>query len=236
MRQNRSTANPVLLLTGFVLLSTLIHAALLAIRTNDRSTTIEALQLAAPLQVVVVSNRGNELASPQKGLETETGTKPIVHDGAKKQRIVHGRSIAAKQPVFPVAQVPVAKQDPPSVSPTSTSGRIIDSMMAGKSLNPSRQPTPVNHLRAQLHSQLAKHFSYPRLARRMGWEGEVGLELHIEEDGSLNQIRVVHSSGYTVLDRNAESTLHRIGHITVAANRYIDPVDTEIEVLYRLTD
>jgi TonB family protein len=236
MRQNLSAAHPALLLAGFALLSSLFHAALLTIPTDNPARTVEALQLAAPLQVVVVSNRDAESFSPQEDLATETETQHIVQESAAQQRTVRARSIAAKPPVFSTSRVAVAKQDLPSAPPASTSSRKADNVTADKRIYSSPQATPVNHLHAQLRDQLAEHFTYPRLARRMGWEGEVALGLHIEGDGSLNQIRVVHSSGYTVLDQNAQTTLRRIGRITVAANRYIDPVDTEIEVLYRLTD
>ena len=74
------------------------------------------------------------------------------------------------------------------------------------------------------------------MARRMGWEGLVGLSLHIENDGSLNTIRIARSSGHKILDENARKTIQGIGRIQVASNLQIQPVDTEIEVLYRLAD
>jgi TonB family protein len=60
--------------------------------------------------------------------------------------------------------------------------------------------------------------------------------LHIEKDGSLNQVRVARSSGHKVLDDNARQTIQNIGRIQVASNLTIQAADTEIEVLYRLTD
>ena len=83
---------------------------------------------------------------------------------------------------------------------------------------------------------ISTRITYPPLASRMGWEGLVGLSLHLDQHGSLNQVRVARSSVHKVLDDNARKTIQNIGRIQVASNLTIQAVDTEIEVLYRLTD
>lgn len=55
-----------------------------------------------------------------------------------------------------------------------------------------------------------KSISYPPLARRMGWEGKVVLAIRIGEDGSLKEVKVLESSGYEILDRNAVETVKRV--------------------------
>lgn len=44
---------------------------------------------------------------------------------------------------------------------------------------------------------------YPRVARRMGWEGEVVVGATIEQDGTARALAVLQSSGYTALDESA---------------------------------
>ena len=41
---------------------------------------------------------------------------------------------------------------------------------------------------------------YPQIAVRNGWEGRVLVEMHLEGDGSLTDVRLLEGSGYTVLD------------------------------------
>jgi len=234
MSQNLSATKPALLLAGFILMSALVHSIFLASCFDEQSKSINIMQIAPPLQVVVISSRGSQADDPQKTLPAETKKKTPVHKTTPATQAIRAIAKQAVQETPPPTPV-IAKQELKD-KPDKTQSMDISSTKTNSSSNDKSKSAPVNHLRAQLRSQLARHFIYPRLARRMGWEGQVGLELHIEEDGSLHKIRVVRSSGYKVLDENARSTLNSIGRITVASNMIIDPVDTEIEVQYRLTE
>ncbi len=57
---------------------------------------------------------------------------------------------------------------------------------------------------------IQKNISYPPIARRMGWEGRVVLSIKLCTDGTVKEIRVLESSGYEVLDRNAVDTVRRV--------------------------
>ena len=48
---------------------------------------------------------------------------------------------------------------------------------------------------------------YPPKARRMGYEGIVMLKVLINESGRVNNLEVLKSSGYDILDRAALSTV-----------------------------
>lgn len=51
--------------------------------------------------------------------------------------------------------------------------------------------------------------SYPPLARRMGQEGTVLLEIHIAGDGAVSRVSVTESSGHKALDRAAVKAVRR---------------------------
>lgn len=53
------------------------------------------------------------------------------------------------------------------------------------------------------------NISYPRIARRMGLEGKVIISFVILTNGTVRDIRVVESSGNTILDRNAIEAVKR---------------------------
>ncbi len=57
---------------------------------------------------------------------------------------------------------------------------------------------------------IQKNISYPPIARRMGWEGRVVLSIRLCTDGTVKDIKVLESSGYEVLDRNAVDTVRRV--------------------------
>ncbi|MDH3979398.1 MAG: TonB family protein [Gammaproteobacteria bacterium] len=85
--------------------------------------------------------------------------------------------------------------------------------------------------------QISARFNYPLLARKRGWEGDVVLELRLEADGRMSNVRIAESSGYTLLDRAALKSARAVGAtpgITQwLAGRHMDIL---IPVYYRLVD
>lgn len=51
--------------------------------------------------------------------------------------------------------------------------------------------------------------TYPRVARKSGWEGTVVLRMLVDESGKPKRIHIRQSSGYQILDRSARETAQR---------------------------
>jgi protein TonB len=60
---------------------------------------------------------------------------------------------------------------------------------------------------AYIRDLIMKHLSYPQMARKMGWKGKVIVAFVIRENGTVENSRVVRSSGYDVLDHNTLKTI-----------------------------
>ena len=60
-----------------------------------------------------------------------------------------------------------------------------------------------------IKDDIQKNITYPHLARKMGWEGKVVVSFVICEDGTVINIRIVKSSGYTLLDKNAIESIKK---------------------------
>jgi len=54
-----------------------------------------------------------------------------------------------------------------------------------------------------------RHINYPPIARRMGWEGRVLVSFVLEPNGDIRDLKVLKSSGYEVLDREALDAIRR---------------------------
>ena len=54
-----------------------------------------------------------------------------------------------------------------------------------------------------------EHLEYPYLARRMGWGGEVLLFFRLNPTGEVEEIKVLKSSGFEVLDKSAVNAVKR---------------------------
>jgi protein TonB len=54
-----------------------------------------------------------------------------------------------------------------------------------------------------------RYINYPPIARRMGWEGKVLVSFVLEPDGGIRDLKVLKSSGYEALDKEALDAIRR---------------------------
>lgn len=95
----------------------------------------------------------------------------------------------------------------------------------------------VNHLLAELRAAIDAQFIYPPLAHRHGWQGHVRVELTVEPNGHLSELRILSSSGYAILDRDALQTLTRIGSLPQVIPRLDgQSYRLQLPVVYRLIE
>ena len=81
-----------------------------------------------------------------------------------------------------------------------------------------------------IKDNIQNNISYRRLAREMGWEGKVIVSFMVGKDGKIQEVRIVESSGFAALDKNAIATIRK------AAPFPCPPVSAElvVPVIYRL--
>jgi protein TonB len=68
------------------------------------------------------------------------------------------------------------------------------------------EPVEQRYVREQyafIRTQVMARLIYPPLARRQGWTGRVGTEFTIRADGQVEDLRIIDSSGRSLLDRQA---------------------------------
>lgn len=142
----------------------------------------------------------------------------------------------------PLARVARSTAVAPRVPPASIATEA-SAFPAGNAA-PASDSTALAHQSARsrlaheyLAAQLARYFTYPALARRQGWEGQVLLAVTIEPDGQLENLQVASSSGYAVLDAAALHALQRVGRLAAAADWLAGTtLDMRLPVIYRLRE
>jgi TonB family protein len=244
INNSKKSAKRGILLGWFILLSVLAHGLFLTIPGDNPDNNLY-VSLSSPLQVTIVSSTSASSSNQAIAVDEKAAT-------SQQKSAADTKTIALRQSVRTTGKSDTGNNNSASSAAPET-GTLIRHNPAKTSVNRNNTQTfteasksssattrvknvPLNHLRQQLKETIKARFTYPRMARRMGWEGLVGLSLHIENDGSLNTIRIARSSGHKILDENARKTILGIGRIQVASNLQIQAVDTEIEVLYRLAD
>lgn len=133
-----------------------------------------------------------------------------------------GEGKAETAPVTPAQAQPVQE----AATPGSNSVGTQTGTDAARQQAQARERAS-SHIRLEL----ARHFSYPLLARRRGWQGEVLLAFQLAADGRIHDARIARSSGHGVLDRAALKALER-----VAPLKHNSPagITLKIPVIYRL--
>lgn len=107
----------------------------------------------------------------------------------------------------------------------------------GRSADDASAASTRVQIQAQLLTDLQRHFEYPMLARRRGWQGTVWLSFLIESDGVLQRIQIARSSGYDNLDSSAVTAMRRVGQLAEAKQLLNgQSLEMSVPVVYRLKD
>jgi len=77
---------------------------------------------------------------------------------------------------------------------------------------------------AEIRRRIETHKSYPGLARRKGWEGDVVVELQLDGGGGVRDVKVVEKSGHGILDRATLATIRKAGPYPPLPGRVRVPV------------
>jgi len=143
-------------------------------------------------------------------------------------------------------QVPVAGEKAPVVPATKPSlsnnsgqaDQIRDSRSAhiasvsssgGNSIEEARQRYIKEHF-SYIRDIITRNLSYPYMARKMGWSGRVTLSFIVSESGAAMDIKILESSGFDLLDRNAVETVKKVSPFPKPPVR----AEVIIPIVYRL--
>ena len=92
-------------------------------------------------------------------------------------------------------------------------------------------------IRRLIQSELVRHFQYPRLAQRRGWEGKIHLEFTVQPSGNISNIRILEGSRHGILNRSAVDTMTRIDTLNqISEGMLLGPIRMEIPIIYQLSD
>ncbi len=173
----------------------------------------------------IVQNTSNKI--PSKPAPVPETKKPVRAD--IKQTVIKEETAVTQTAAQPSA---IAKINNNSVEESVKTPALFEpAEKASFSLGQVRE-----QIREQLNQDLARHFHYPRLAWKRGWEGTVLLDLLIETDGRISHISVARSSGYSLFDNSAIKAITKVGSVR-DASRWLQgrSLEMQLPVIYRLT-
>lgn len=216
-------------LFGFVLASVALHSVILAApRTPQELRPVNHTTLQVTLGRLVPAEEADEMKGAKP---VQTPRVPVVpvprrqtvsvpshqaqHAVAATQAATKQRQpetlADSRQPLFPA---------PNNAPPANSKAEQASTQQQRSSLN------------QRLQQALAKHFHYPMLARKRGWQGVVRLAFTLDTNGLITNARVAQSSGYRALDRAALKSLHQVAGIN---KQLTQALSFELPVIYSLS-
>lgn len=153
------------------------------------------------------TNRPQEVVKEEIKGVTETAPQDYITEDLSEEQV----PVAAEK----VSTVPATK---PSLSNNSgQAGQVLDSRSAhiasvsstGNSIEEARQRYIKEHF-SYIRDIITRNISYPYMARKMGWSGRVTVSFIVSESGAVIDIKILESSGFDLLDRNAVETVKKV--------------------------
>lgn len=191
--------------------SMLLHICLAYIIPN---VSFESIKKPDLLEVKIVKKEAPHAPEPAPTIAPTEPIKPVVKpkpilktEPLPVPKIVQEESAPMPQPVQsapPTEVIAVAPQPqaPPSLVPPAP---VVTAPPPPPPVGPSE--ADLNDARSRygsaLWGALEKHKQYPRIAQMRGWQGEVILELLLDGNGKLKSKKVISSSGFDALDKQA---------------------------------
>ena len=216
-------------LSWFLCLSVAAHAALL---TAWQMPVYTPGNSGHALQLSITQRAGDSRAQPLP--LTEPAAQATANNAEPPQQ--------AEEPVARIATRqhraphPVRTTSPAQTRPATATIKTASTAAAVAS-NPVLQREETDrHLRSSVMELVSRELTYPAIARRKGWQGIVKLELHIEADGSITDLQLAESSGYSILDRAAMQCLQFASLPGAARWLQGQTIDIVVPVEYRLVD
>ena len=162
----------------------------------------------------------NKLVNSRANIPTENTSPPASFDTTTAMK-----SKAENQPGAPDSTSVISGDKPDRLDHTSQTAKTVLLPVAG------------TQVQAYLRHAFIPYFTYPRLAQKKGWQGTVELAVNIDAHGQLTRVRIIHSSGYGILDHAALTSVRQIKALP-SAMQWLDSHGLEVNfpVKYQLID
>ena len=191
-----SPANKSMLIWAIVC-SIFVHVVLAVVTPNLNS---EKAKLPEVLNVELIKTPELPAITTPVPSRPEVKAKPIIKTLTKL-----ARSSEAPPPPPAVQTEVLAVAPNPDVSPSSVPPVPVVITEPPKPIGPTQAEinAALNGYNSALWGKIGKYKQYPKIAQMRGWQGEVIVELLLDGNGKLKSKKILKSSSYDVLDKQA---------------------------------
>jgi len=204
----------------FILLSTLVHAAIISTHEQWEINLSENHEQGSPSINVEVLTISQKKIEPINTITRDVPLKPspikmpIKHiTKAQPEKIIPEKITSEEiipKEIIPEKTTPEKKISHKIISKKTAPPDLALNAPNKNTLNNKKKSENNEKITSLLNNELSKHFYYPKAAQRKNKQGRVILAFSINSDGYINNIRINKSSGSNILDNAAINALHKI--------------------------
>jgi protein TonB len=199
---NHSTSNHENTLIWAVICSILLHGLLAFVIPNLKfdevkipaTLVVELVKKPEPPPVVLPEPIQPEPVKPK--VEPKPEPKPLIKPLPVTTEIKN-------DPVPPPPTEVIAIAPQPDAPPSPVPPVAIVTPEPPKPVVPVDTSAARDSYGSTLWGAIGKHKQYPRIAQMRGWQGEAIVELQLDGNGKLKSKKIIQSSGYDALDKQA---------------------------------
>ena len=161
-------------------------------------------------------------------VKTSSGHK---HDGATASAPIDESAVANAMAPRQKAEGDLNQKSPPASSTAPATGKpVVQDAQDSKAMAHSGEPLLV----AARYAGTPQQADYPALARRLGQQGRVVVEVWLDAKGEQEKRRVVESSGHALLDRAALAAVARNAFLPYSQNGMAQPSRLRVPIEFKL--
>lgn len=168
-----------------------------------RSTTPAASRLPAPAALPHQA----QPEAPRQVLQQAVPEVPPTIAAPEPKRV---SDLPKTAPEVPAAAAIRPKAEPAGPAPPAQAKIAVQHSAPTETERSTPEQASKHYLKehfAYIRDLITKQLAYPSMARKMRWSGKVVVAFVIAEDGTVHNIRVLETSGFTILDKCATDTV-----------------------------
>ena len=220
-------------LKWLIIISIIIHSLIiLNVKVNKKP-------IITPMEINIVLEKKIEKKQIKVTPPKPIIKKPVIKPVEKKPLVKPAETLPEILPVEPIKFEPIIE---PMVQ------EIIDDQVDTKNIVPIDIPTIVPNTSISLDAQrkviesygalLTQHISnfkkYPRIAQRRVWEGDILLEITLNKNSKVLDIKIISESRYDVLNKEAIAMIKRAQPLPKAKNINSETFKVFVPVAFKL--
>ena len=224
-------------LKWLIILSTILHSLIIM------NVQISKKPINKPIEIDIVLEKIIQPPPPVEKLPEILPVEPIKFDPIPEPKpIIKPKPVEKLPEILPVEPIkfdPIPEpmvQEIEDIQPDITNAIPIknNTVVPKKSIDVKAQQKVIESYGALLTRHISAFKKYPRIAQRRIWEGDILLEITLNNNSKILNIRVINESKHEVLNKEAVAMIERAQPLPKANNIKSETFKVFVPVVFKL--